>query len=134
MLTPVRNAISAVAAKRRRQSPRTLIEFASRMEFDAVGVRDQSQTLSPARLAAAVNDVSLVCDHLADTTEVWGCWLGCEAQTLIAVGAAEVAAVDSREHLRALRCDLRQSSQDARALSVSLAVLARHNGRAEATS
>jgi hypothetical protein len=134
MLARARNAIASVAAKRRRRSPRTLIEFASRMEFDAAGLRDQSQTLSPARLAVAVSDVSLVCDHLVEATGTWGCWLGCEAQTLFVVGAAEVAAVDAREHLRALRCDLHRSSQDARDLSASLAVLARHNGHAGAAS
>jgi len=134
MLTRARSVIASAAAARRRRSPRTLIEFASRMELDAAGLREQSQTLSPARLAAAVDDVALTCEHLVAATEAWGGWLGCEAQTPFAVGAADVAAVDSREHLRALRCDLRRSGQDARALSVSLAVMARHNAHARATS
>ena len=134
MLTRARNAISSVAAARRRRAPRTLIEFASRIECDAAGLRNLSQTLSPARLAAAVSDLALACDHLAEATEAWDRWLGCEAQMLLVVGAAEAAAVDAREHLQALLCDLRRCGDDARSLSVSLTVLARHNGRAEATS
>jgi hypothetical protein len=133
MLTRARNAISSVAAARRRRSPRTLIEFASRIEFDAAGLRDQSQTLSPARLAAAVSDVALTCDHLVEAIEAWDRWLGGEAQPLLVVGAAQ-AVVDAREHLQALLSDLHRSGEDARSLSVSLTALARHNGRAGATS
>jgi hypothetical protein len=132
MFTRARNAIAAVTCRQR--PPRTLIEFASRIEADAAGLRDQSQPLSPARLSAAVSDLSQACDHLVDATEVWGGWLGCEANEVFAVGSAQVAVVDARQHVRALRADLCSSRDDAGALSVSLAELARHNGRAGATS
>ncbi len=118
---PKRAGIAAGVFGRRRRSPRTLIEFASRLELDAAGLRDQSHGLSPARLSVAVGDVSLACDHLVDATEAWGKWLGCEVAT-------SAAATANRELAR----DLRGSRDYARAMSVSLAELSRHNGRSGA--
>lgn len=131
MLTRARSALRAVT--RGRRAPQSLVEFASRLELDAAGMRDQSQTLSPARLAVAVEDLSQACDHLAAAADAWSCWLGCDARTLFAVGSAE-GAVGALEHLRALRADLGQTRDAARALSVSLTELARHDRRSGATS
>jgi len=121
-------ARSALRAARRRRTPQTLIEFASRLELDAAGIHDQSQELSPARLAVTVADLSQACEHLTAAANVWSCWLGCDARSLFAVGSGEVV-VGAREHLRALTAGLGQSRDDARALSVSLTELSRHDRR-----
>lgn len=132
MLTRTRSALRAASLRRR--APQTLVEFAGRLEFDAAGVREHSQTLSPARLAVVVGDVSLASGHLVDATNSWSRWLGCDANTLFAVDEADVLALDARKHLRNLRAALTQARDDAGALSASLTELSRHDGRSGATS
>lgn len=123
-MRPARKALRALA---RRRQPRTLIEFACRLELDAAGVRDTSRDLSPARLAAVAGDVSMACLHLSEAVEAWAAWLGSRAVGEPMVGAVEVAIAGARVELRSLLSHLRQANADARAIEAVLITLARHD-------
>ena len=125
MLKRVHSAIKD--ATRRRRAPRTLIEFASRLEFDAAGLRSSSQDLSPARLAAVVGDVSLACEHLAAAAEAWGFWLASQSLAVAPVDAGAI--VDAHDTLRSLSADLHRARSSASAVGASLVRISRLDRR-----
>jgi len=133
MSATTRTAI-ADAYRRWRRGPRTLIDCASRVEFDARELRDATP-LSPARLIVAIADTAQACGHLADATDGWARWLSTHAEEVAATHDDQrmtsdltAAVMRALSGLGSIADQLRAAQREAAGeTTTALSTLARHD-------